>query len=105
MLNAVNPYTKMRLADDPTIAVVLFYNEQNLRWSMSDFMGRMMQPKWIAFLKKKYGSLDAVRKAWKETPVPADGGLGVAAAPQHARHTEIDRVRLRYGRVHRRSRT
>lgn len=74
MLNAVNPYTKMRLADDPTIAVVLFYNEQNLRWSMSDFMGRMMQPKWIAFLKKKYGSLDAVRKAWKETPVPADAG-------------------------------
>ena len=72
MLTAVNPYTKMRLADDPTIAVALFHNEQNLRWSMSDFMGRMMQPKWIAFLKKKYGSIEAVRKAWKETPVPED---------------------------------
>lgn len=70
MLNAVNPYTGMRLADDPVIAVVLFYNEQNLRWSMSDYMGRMMQPKWIAFLKRKYGSLAAVRRAWKETPVP-----------------------------------
>ena len=70
MLNAVNPYTGMRLADDPVFAVVLFYNEQNLRWSMSDYMGRMMQPKWIAFLKKKYGSIDTVRKAWRETPVP-----------------------------------
>ncbi len=94
MLRAQNPYTGMKLADDPVFAVMLFYNEQNLRWSMSDYMGKLMQPKWIEFLKAKYGTLDKVRGAWTETPPPADAtweSLPILNMPATQQATEFAR--------------
>jgi hypothetical protein len=70
--NHVNVHTGMRHADDPTIAIWELTNEQ---WWMSNMFSGQWQKlpayfrqsliaKWNAFLLKKYGSQDALAKAW-----------------------------------------
>ncbi len=62
LLQHVNPYTNTRLADDPAVAVVLFFNEQNLNFYRSIDEG--FTAPWRAWLKKKYGTTEAFRAAW-----------------------------------------
>ena len=59
---ASNPYTKTRLADDPVVAVVLFFNEQNLNFFGS--LPESLAGPWRSWLRKKYGNDEAFRKAW-----------------------------------------
>ena len=61
----LNPYTKKRYCDDPTIAMVEVLNEDSLFW------GEIAQPfrdelahQFADWLKKKYGDDAGLRKAW-----------------------------------------
>ncbi len=64
ILQTVNPYTKMRLVDDPMLVCLIGYNEQEFVFSSAkDFPETM--PRWKEFLKKKYGTIDRVKAAWQ----------------------------------------
>jgi hypothetical protein len=58
----LNPYTQTRLLDDPVVAVVLFFNEQNL--NLFGSVPPLLEKPWQELLTKKYGTLEALRKAW-----------------------------------------
>lgn len=62
----VNPYTGKRMIDDPTIAMVVGYNEQEFALSpgFRDTYAPLL-PQWKAFLKQKYGTPQALANAWK----------------------------------------
>ena len=62
LLQHENPYTKTRLVDDPVVAVVLYFNEQNLNFYRGIDEG--FTAPWRAWLKKKYGTTEAFRAAW-----------------------------------------
>ena len=62
LLQHENPYTKTRLADDPVVAVILYFNEQNLNFYHSIDEG--FTAPWHAWLKKKYGATETLRAAW-----------------------------------------
>lgn len=72
LLGHVNPYTQLRLADDPAVAFVEINNENGLihAWHSGD-LDDMIDPYkaeltklWNAWLAKKYGNDDALRTAW-----------------------------------------
>lgn len=63
LLTHVNPYTGTRLAEDPVLALIQGYNEQEFGfykpgdWSIG-------APKFREFLKKKYGTVENLQKNW-----------------------------------------
>jgi hypothetical protein len=62
LLHHMNPYTKTRLVDDPVVAFVLYFNEQNLNFYRGIDEG--FTAPWRAWLKKKYGTTETFRAAW-----------------------------------------
>lgn len=72
LMGSVNPYTKLRLADDPMIAVVEINNENTLmNMTMEGLdiirdkdLGQALQAQWGQWLQKKYATLAAVLKQW-----------------------------------------
>ncbi len=58
-----NPYTKTRLVDDPVFAMAVAYNEQEYGF-WREFSDAPILPHWRAFLKKRYGVIENLRKAW-----------------------------------------
>ncbi len=65
ILTRVNPYTKMRLADDPVLMIAVGFNEQEFGfWDRYD--ETLVLPRWRAFLKRRYGTIDKLKKAWGE---------------------------------------
>ncbi len=68
LLTKVNPYTKTRLIDDPVLAIVICFNEQEFGFlTPGDFS--LANSDWKNFLSKKYGSFDKLKAAWgKEAP-------------------------------------
>ena len=58
-----NPYTKTRLIDDPVFAMAVAYNEQEYGF-WREFSDAPILPLWRAFLKKRYGSIENLKKAW-----------------------------------------
>lgn len=73
-----NPYTKLKLADDPAVAVIQLQNEDSLLWwDFANIKGQanlMLRTRFAEFLKEKYGALDKARAAWKDykAEFPAD---------------------------------
>ncbi len=65
-----NPYTGIPLKDDPAVAIIqlqnedsmLFYTFQNVRGEAETILRR----KYLDWLKEKYGSVEAIKKAWKD---------------------------------------
>ena len=58
-----NPYTGKRLVDDPVLALVVGFNEQEFGLSScADYNGLL--PLWKTFLKKKYKTVQALQAAW-----------------------------------------
>ena len=74
LLGHVNPYRKVRLADDPAVAFVEITNEDSLfMWSaredlrnLPEFYAKILQGKYNAWLKGRYGTTESVRAAWSK---------------------------------------
>jgi hypothetical protein len=74
-LNLVDPKTNIRIADDPHFALIETVNEatgprwifeQKLATKMPPYFRNKLMRKWCAFLKERYGSQQAIRKAWTQ---------------------------------------
>jgi len=83
VLTHVNPYRKVRLADDPAVAFVEITNEDSLfMWSaredlrnLPEFYARVLQGKYNAWLKGHYGTSEVLRTAWSKGADPLGANL------------------------------
>lgn len=97
LLTHVNPYTKLRYADDPAVALVEITNENSIfdfwKWnrlngplagfkkdSIPDYYVKELDTLWNIWLKNKYKTPQGVIAAWHfnapaETPVPVETPL------------------------------
>ena len=77
LLNHVNPHTGRRYADEPAIACVEINNENTMiRDDLAD-LRRLPEPflealtqKWTTWLRERYGTTAALRRAWNADVVP-----------------------------------
>ena len=71
-----NPYTKIRLADDPAVALIQVQNEDSLLFytmrSLKPVQQQALGRKFATWLAKKYGSLDKIKQAWGGATRPGD---------------------------------
>jgi hypothetical protein len=83
LLGHVNPYRKVRYADDPAVAIVeitnensffMWASEQTLR-TLSPYYKDILQNKFNAWLQKRYGSDEKLRDAWAEGVQPLGENL------------------------------
>lgn len=80
LLDRVNPYTQLRVADDPAVAFVEMNNENTLLAMRGEALAGLSGPyraaleaKWRAWLKGRYPDVAAAAKAWDagaEAPGP-----------------------------------
>lgn len=96
LLNHRNPYTGLAYKDDPALAVVEFQNESNLFFHTLNvlrtespkhpYYSQLLRKGFFAFVQQKYGSREAVAKAWGGKWDRDDkwdqGELGIMAAYQ-----------------------
>jgi hypothetical protein len=74
LLTHVNPYRKLRYADDPAVAIVEITNENSLfMWgseqtlrTLPPYYADILQSKFNTWLQKRYNSDQKLRKAWSE---------------------------------------
>ena len=72
LLTHTNPYTKKTLLEDPTLAIVLGFNEQEFGLTRSKTFDEFT-PMWQDFLRRKYKTIDALKAAWGSSKqVPDD---------------------------------
>ena len=74
LMNRTNPYTKTKLKDEPAIAFVNFYNEQDFRLADPAVIQTLKKP-FANYLKKKYGTEAALSKAWGRTTTFDKAGI------------------------------
>ena len=71
-----NPYSGLRLADDPAVAVIETQNEDSLLFwtfgTMKEPQKRLFAKQFAAWLEKKHGSLDKALAAWGGEKVDGD---------------------------------
>jgi hypothetical protein len=74
LLIHINPYRKVRYADDPAVAFVeitnensffMWANEETLR-TLPPYYADILQKKYNTWLKKRYGSDEKLRRIWSE---------------------------------------
>ncbi len=77
MLNHVNPLTGLRYADDPALNFIEFQNEDNIFWAaieqtlqQTPTYRALLCKKFSHWLKRKYGTQQAVLKAWNNIGLP-----------------------------------
>ena len=74
LLTHVNPYRKLRYADDPAVAIVEITNENSLfMWgseqtlrTLPSYYADILQGKFNTWLQKRYNSDEKLRKTWSE---------------------------------------
>lgn len=82
LLRHINPYTGVAWKDDPTIACVECYNEQEGGFVWSGFSPRVRELYTFRFrdwLRKKYGMPQALAQAWADRTILS---LDAAEAPE-----------------------
>ncbi len=62
ILTRINPYTKTRLIDDPVLAMIVGFNEQEFAF-VHPFDGTKARSEWRNFLKQRHGSIERWRQA------------------------------------------
>jgi len=72
-----NPYTGIPLREDPAVAIIQIMNEDGVFWwSMDEYMTpglqRSIVAKYIPWLTRRYGSLEAAFSAWGPHRLPED---------------------------------
>lgn len=78
LLTHVNPYTGTRLCDEPSVAMIEINNENSLtsswRWGSIDalpnYLQELLDERWRAWLRGKYGTTERLRAAWAEGESP-----------------------------------
>src|SRR5690606_12795131 len=72
LLNHVNPYTGLRYADDPALAMIELQNEDNVWWfaaerlqSMPTYRAKLAEL-FSVWLRRKYGTHEKLVAAWGE---------------------------------------
>jgi len=77
LLTYKNPHTGRRLVDEPSVAMLEITNENHFGRSGLGPLATIPKPyhkplhvRWNAWLKKRYGSTEALRKAWGQTSEP-----------------------------------
>ncbi len=85
MLNHVNPYTGIAWKDEPAIACVEFYNEQEIgMYRVSKIPSpyrELFNTKWRAWLLDKYKTAAAVEQAWSEKGLSEPGAFDKLEIP------------------------
>ena len=91
LLTHVNPYTKTSYLNEPAVAMIEINNENSvvasyLWWALDkqcpEVYAQPLKNFWNQWIKKKYGSSEQLRKAWKRISYPigsemlADGSFG-----------------------------
>jgi len=102
LLTHVNPYTQKPYADEPAVAFVEISNEDALfaEWGHGG-LDRLPEPYattyralWNAWLRKKYGTTEKLRKAWNAGSVPLGDEMlrngDFSQPPQRDWHMERD---------------
>ncbi len=78
VLTTVNPYTKVRLANDPALAIIETTNEDSLLFwtftpeNMADVQWARLEKLYGAWLARRYGSADKALVAWGARPDKKD---------------------------------
>jgi len=83
LLTHVNPYRKVRYADDPAVAIVEITNENSFfMWdgeetlrTLQPYYENILQEKFNNCLENRYGSTNALRAAWAEDTEPLGENL------------------------------
>jgi len=83
LLDHVNPYRKVRYADDPAVAIVEITNENSFfMWSSEEtlrtlppYYANILQKKFNAWLRRRYGSDEKLRDAWSGGAEPLGKNL------------------------------
>ena len=80
VLTHVNPYTGRALKDEPGVCAVEMTNEDSLlgMWldgslSMPNYYAYQLNDKWMAWLKERYKTEEAFKRAWTEIDAPVQG--------------------------------
>ncbi len=81
LLDHTNPYTGIRYADDPSLAILEIRNEDSVFWhsplntlwdgSLPNLQGRL-QHMWMEWLQDRYADDPALAEAWGEGLLPGD---------------------------------
>ena len=85
LLNHVNPYTGKAWKDEPAIAILEPYNEQETAYlKLSDLKGDALllcEQKWGAWLKSRYGTLEKLAEAGKDPSMPPNASFDAMKLP------------------------
>lgn len=83
MLDRVNPYRKLRFADDPAVAIVEITNENSFfMWdgnevlqALPEFYDKILQGQFNDWLKTRYATSEKLRQAWNKNASPLGSTL------------------------------
>ena len=119
LLGHVNPYRRVRYADDPAIAFVEVTNEDSFfMWngdeklrSLPPFYEKLLRDQFNRWLLQRYGSMESLRSVWSRGTSPLGPNLlsngdfraGAANAPQHwamEQHDDCRATVIRQGDSH-----
>lgn len=93
MLNHVNPYTGLAWKDDPAIACVEFYNEQEIGMnrlaSLQPELKALFNSRWRAWLLRKYKTPEAVAAVWADKSFAAPGAFEKLEIPDETGSSRI----------------
>lgn len=65
MLGSINPYTGVSTLADPALAGLIMVNENGLAFVTRQGVPGELRPRFVEWLKQKYGTTAALKKAWK----------------------------------------
>jgi hypothetical protein len=95
----VNPYTRKRYADDPTLAAVEILNEDSLFWgSVQEPFRTELENKFADWLRRKYRDNAGLQRAWAvdgKSPLAEGEGIGAGQRFLLYRNSDFTERRLK----------